>query len=379
MSIAVIIPMYNGEKYIAETLESVLAQSRKPDEIVVVDDGSSDNSKDIVRNFPGVMLFETSGNGSNAARNFGIKQTSSEYLAFIDQDDLWHPEHLQLLNRALHEYGSAAAAVSGISDFLNDANPAYSKPLYRPEIYDPWDEFPNNNIAEPASALIRREHLLSAGLWSSDYEGASDYYLWLRLAISGLIIRNRSITAGHRLHEHSYAHVLRDDDRIIRNMENRIEACKDAIRHLSKLKNNTDLYQKRNETQVLLKSLFQSIQSDDEDHISRLMARFAKNVSEESEKYVQDIWDKFGWFLKLYLQQSAPGHKDKYLFALKTLELLKFIPERYESVRDILKRDALSGVTGVGAKNLLLEKPFHKERWQLLGGVILRKIGLLKH
>jgi glycosyltransferase involved in cell wall biosynthesis len=369
--------MYNGEKYIAETLDSVLTQKQKPDEIVVVDDGSTDSSRDIVRNFPDVLLLKNSGKGSNAARNFGVEHTSSEYLAFIDQDDLWHPEHLQLLSSALHEYGSAAAAVSGISDFLNNSKPAFSEPLYQPETYDPWDEFPNNNIAEPACALIRREHLLSAGLWSSDYEGASDYYLWLRLAIMGLIIRNRSITAGHRLHEHSYAHVLRDDDRIIRNMENRIAACRDAIGHLSIVKNNTDIYQKRNETQIILKILFQSIKADDEEYISSSMAEFSMNVAKESDKYILDIWDKFGWFLKLYLQQSAPGHKDNYLFALKTLELIKFIPESYERVKDILKRDALSVITGVGAKNLLLEKPFEKERWQLLGGAIMRKFGFL--
>jgi glycosyltransferase involved in cell wall biosynthesis len=94
--VSVIIPLYNGERYLAEAIESVLAQTYDPTEIIAVDDGSPDNSADIAQSYAQVHLIRQSNQGLGAARNTGIKAARGDYLAFIDQDDLWVASKLAL-------------------------------------------------------------------------------------------------------------------------------------------------------------------------------------------------------------------------------------------------------------------------------------------
>jgi glycosyltransferase involved in cell wall biosynthesis len=93
---SVIIPLYNGERYLAATLDSILDQSVAPHEIIVVDDGSTDGGPDIVARYAGrVTLITAAGNsGVQAARNLGIARTSGTWIALCDQDDLWAPSYL---------------------------------------------------------------------------------------------------------------------------------------------------------------------------------------------------------------------------------------------------------------------------------------------
>jgi glycosyltransferase involved in cell wall biosynthesis len=89
-SISVIIPVFNTEKYLAQAIKSVLEQTVQPDEIIVVDDGSTDKSVEVARHFePRIKIITQQNKGAGAARNAGIKQASGEYLAFLDADDLW--------------------------------------------------------------------------------------------------------------------------------------------------------------------------------------------------------------------------------------------------------------------------------------------------
>lgn len=95
MLISVIIPVYNAGRYLVEAIESVLAQTRPPDEIIVVDDGSTDESPRIVQNFTKPVLYRhQSHNGAGPARNLGVAQAKGEWLAFLDADDLWLPDKL---------------------------------------------------------------------------------------------------------------------------------------------------------------------------------------------------------------------------------------------------------------------------------------------
>lgn len=100
MRIAAIIPLYNGSAYIEAALRGVLAQSRPADEIIVVDDGSTDHGAAIVEALATtapVTLLRQSNQGQSAARNYGVARSSSDLLAFLDQDDIWHPHHLRNL------------------------------------------------------------------------------------------------------------------------------------------------------------------------------------------------------------------------------------------------------------------------------------------
>lgn len=97
--LSVVIPVYNGTRYLREAIDSVLAQSRVPDEVLVVDDGSDDHPEKVVHEYAGrVRCLRQDNRGAAAARNAGILATRGEFLAFLDQDDRWHEEklHLQL-------------------------------------------------------------------------------------------------------------------------------------------------------------------------------------------------------------------------------------------------------------------------------------------
>src|SRR5687768_12615855 len=97
--ISCVIPVYNGERFLTETLESVLAQSQRVDEIVVVDDGSTDGTRALVEGYVAregsrVQYLWQPNEGPAAARNRGIEAATGELIAFNDADDLWHPDKL---------------------------------------------------------------------------------------------------------------------------------------------------------------------------------------------------------------------------------------------------------------------------------------------
>lgn len=93
--VSVIIPVYNCRKYVADAVRSALAQSYCDIEVIVVDDGSSDGSFDIVRNLPGIKCIRKENGGVSSARNLGVLSTAGEYLAFLDADDLWHRHKIE--------------------------------------------------------------------------------------------------------------------------------------------------------------------------------------------------------------------------------------------------------------------------------------------
>jgi glycosyltransferase involved in cell wall biosynthesis len=94
-TISVVVAVYNGERFIADALESILRQTRAPFEVCVVDDGSQDKTIDIVRWFPSVTCIECKVNaGQAAALNVGVASTQGDHLAFLDADDVWLPDKL---------------------------------------------------------------------------------------------------------------------------------------------------------------------------------------------------------------------------------------------------------------------------------------------
>src|SRR3954451_23570366 len=94
--VSVIIPVHNGAKYLRAALESVFAQTYSPFEVIVVDDGSVDESGVIAQSFNDVRYIHQANQGVAAARNNGIGAARGEFLAFLDQDDLWTTEKLKL-------------------------------------------------------------------------------------------------------------------------------------------------------------------------------------------------------------------------------------------------------------------------------------------
>jgi glycosyltransferase involved in cell wall biosynthesis len=87
--VSAIIPVLNGEKYLAKAIESVLDQTYTSIEIIVVNDGSTDNSEEVARGFKEIQYHLIPHGGPGAARNYGVSQSCGEFLGFLDQDDIW--------------------------------------------------------------------------------------------------------------------------------------------------------------------------------------------------------------------------------------------------------------------------------------------------
>ncbi|MBH1986337.1 MAG: glycosyltransferase family 2 protein [Burkholderiales bacterium] len=102
--VSVIIPAYNAEAFIGETLTSVIAQTLHDIEVIVVDDGSRDGTAKVVQSFPSVRYIHKANGGVSAARNHGVAHAQGEFIAFLDSDDIWHPDKLRQQVQAMREH-----------------------------------------------------------------------------------------------------------------------------------------------------------------------------------------------------------------------------------------------------------------------------------
>ncbi len=121
--VSVIIPVYNGENYLAKAIESVLAQTYSPHEIIVIDDGSTDSSAEIARRFP-VRLITRPNGGISAARNSGIDVSQGEFIALLDADDLWLPDKSALQVQALEQDAALEMVFGHVREFVSPELPA---------------------------------------------------------------------------------------------------------------------------------------------------------------------------------------------------------------------------------------------------------------
>ena len=118
--VSVVVAVYNGGKYLAETLDSVLAQSPGPLEVIAVDDGSTDDSAEIIRGFGQMVEYAVQANsGPNAARNTGIRRARGRFLAFVDQDDLWLPDKLDRQLEFFEQEAHAEVVFGHVEQFVS--------------------------------------------------------------------------------------------------------------------------------------------------------------------------------------------------------------------------------------------------------------------
>jgi glycosyltransferase involved in cell wall biosynthesis len=180
--VSVVIPAYNAERYLAATLESVLAQTYQDFEVIVVDDGSTDGTAELARGFgPPVRVVQQPNSGPSAARNRGVREARSDLVAFIDADDLWMPEKLELQVPRFDEEGRVGLVYTRTQLIDEDGNllptPQHEKPRGR-VFYDLLE----GNVLGTSTAVVRKACLEAAGLFPEDMVWCEDWCLWLRIA-----------------------------------------------------------------------------------------------------------------------------------------------------------------------------------------------------
>ncbi len=205
--ISVIIPVYNSEKFIKETIESVLNQTYKDFEIIIIDDGSSDNSLKCVESFmkgTDIKVMKQNNSGPSSARNLGIKSALGKYRAFLDSDDIMMPDRLELQVRALEEDRNIGLVYTDLMTF-NESGIVYnSKKRYiTPHSGSVLNRLLVENFITTSTVMVRKECLDNVGYFDEKLKHSEDYKMWLKIAMKYKIGYVDLPLVKYRYHENS--------------------------------------------------------------------------------------------------------------------------------------------------------------------------------
>lgn len=204
--ISVVIPLYNKGFIIKKTLESVLKQTVTDYEFIIVNDGSTDDSFEIVSQFldERIQLFQQENKGAAAARNLGIEKSNGKLIAFLDADDLWEANHLEELVKLYHDFPNCGIYCSRYRTIISKKHSinnsfAYSFPDdFRGIISDFFAASFINRVATSSSVLIPKNIIIENSCFNIAISSGQDIELWTKIAISNKVaIHNKSTAIYH--------------------------------------------------------------------------------------------------------------------------------------------------------------------------------------
>lgn len=184
--VSVIIPAFNAENFVKSAIESALSQREHVAEIIVVDDGSTDFTADVVAGFSDKVIYRRQSNaGPAAARNWGASFATGDWIAFLDADDVWLPGKLEeQLFAARHT--NPGVVYTNILNTGECSNVASSRPFNKLPHGDIFEFLLHDNFIPLSSVLIRRDLFLAVDGFSEEFVGTEDWDLWMRLAAEGV-------------------------------------------------------------------------------------------------------------------------------------------------------------------------------------------------
>lgn len=202
LTVSIITPCYNGARFIRSTLESALAQTHRPLEVMVVDDGSTDESASIAESMgPPVRVIRQANQGESIARNRALAEARGTHVLFLDADDLLEPWALERLVQAL-EPQPEAVAIMGCAWFAEDPREPYAVKLPEGESFYP--AIIQGNLAPPHCWLAPVPLVRKVGGFFGDLRWFEDWDLWWRVGLEGpALVRVPHVGALYRRHPHS--------------------------------------------------------------------------------------------------------------------------------------------------------------------------------
>jgi len=200
LDITVVIPTYNRYEFLKRALTSVYAQTHMPKEVIIIDDGSTDNTFSIQEQFPFAKYIYQKNSGVSSARNLGIEHSTCQWIAFLDSDDEWHVDKLKL-QVEFHNHNPSAKMSYTDEKWIRDGVEVKIPKKFKKYGGDIFNECLSHCIIAPSATLIHKDLLDEVGLFDESLEVCEDYDLWLRVACGNSIrlINKQLITkyAGH--------------------------------------------------------------------------------------------------------------------------------------------------------------------------------------
>ncbi len=269
--VSVIIPCFNHGQYVVDAISSVLNQSYHNFEVIVVDDGSTDNTREIVATIGGQVLYIWQQNqGLSAARNSGIKAAKGSYIGLLDADDMYEPDFLYTLVSILEGDPLADAAYCGYQfvDQQNNPLPQCESRVVSAE--DLYQALVDGNFLVPESILVHRHCYKNVGLFDERLRACEDMDMWLRISSQHHVIGTNKVLIRHRILQNS----MSTDP--ARQYQNRMAVIR---KHFGDEPTNTNGWEntpRRAYGQAYLHSAIEYLQNHDEDHARELISAMAQ-------------------------------------------------------------------------------------------------------
>ena len=237
---SVIIPLYNKAEHISDTLKSVVAQEFQDFEVIVVNDGSTDNSLEIVAKIEDarLSLHTLENKGVSAARNYGVKKALGKYLIFLDADDLWEVNHLKVLANLINKYPNATLFCSGYKRQAGENN---FQRAHFGKIPDNFIGFVDDyfkqslpfSIAGMGTACVSKENFLAIGGFTENVSHGEDIELWTSLALRGSVALQNTPTVIHKLDAENRVSNLKAKDKTFPDFSQflMLETQKPTLKH----------------------------------------------------------------------------------------------------------------------------------------------------
>ena len=242
---SIIIPLYNKEKYIAEAINSVIKQSYPNFELIVVNDGSTDDSVSIVEKIADarVKLISIENAGVSVARNTGIKVAKYSWIALLDGDDWWAPTFLEEMVKEIAQYPNEVLFASGRSRVFETALDRYTNTLLPEDgktlLLSYFKVLQNYlPLLHSSNVVIKENHFKNAGYFREGQKQHEDHDLWMRLAIANKVVFiNKNLSFYRKNAEGSSSgnfYEAKDFNTFLKTIESVIEKLSDEDKHCMK-------------------------------------------------------------------------------------------------------------------------------------------------
>lgn len=212
---SIVIPLYNKQAFIQRAIDSVLAQTVSEYELIVVDDGSSDDSLMLVQSYDDarILVIQQENSGVAAARNRGISAATRAWVAFLDADDVWMPDHLAELQILIEEFPTAVSVgtayhkidATGRVQSLRYPQPISGRCRFMVEDYF-GVSITHDHVLHSSSSAAKRLTLLQTGGFPEGIKSGEDLIAWARLALAGDMAFSSKVTAIFYIPDQRAAH-----------------------------------------------------------------------------------------------------------------------------------------------------------------------------